>query len=192
MKFQVHWTGTEEWRKKNPNAPIMNLQEFSTRKAAEEFVKKNKYLYWSSITSAYPQSHWPKVLVSSTDDLTGTHNSITGILDTYYETGMEVISIIVDPMKKGAPNKSYDPSKPDSGTNFPFYKDLMDMHFINKNDILQLDNGMRYALIHDRDFAVEDDYRMSIYPAGFSKAEIVALIKSKAKVTVWYARKKLK
>ena len=151
-KFQVHWTGNKEWQEKNPKGPVMNLQEFTTRKAAEEFVKQNKYIYWSSITSSMPRSNWPKVIVSPSEDLSLTHQSITGVLDTYFETGMEGISIIVDPLKQGkSPNPSYDPSKPDSDENFPFYKDLMDMHFINKNDVMEV-SGMRYHLVHDRDF----------------------------------------
>jgi hypothetical protein len=166
--------------------------QFFTRAEAETWIKDNeKLIYWSSIRIKNPVSHSPKRLL--TDDVSlEEYTKIEGVLETYYETGLECLGLIIhnSAINGTVPNPKFDSTKPESSVNFKYFSSYEDMHFIESGDILQPEGGSRYLLIKDRQFAADDAYRLSFYPQGFTYQEWTALFsKQDIKATVWTKKK---
>jgi len=164
--------------------------EYDTRKDAESaaHMMRDK-IYWHKIVASNPASKWPKVIVSPSEDLSKTHDRIEGVLDGYFETGMECLGLtLYDLTKLGPPNPDYDASKPEDGRNFKNFRSHEGLHFIEKSDVLEYD-GYRYSMVRDRDFALEDGFRLSLYPAGYSKDELLSLFHTNKRAVLWKRRK---
>ena len=159
---------------------------FKTMKAAKAFVNKNKEtLYWHCIRVRNPKSNYPKAIISEDSDLSG-YTRIEGTLETYHETGMECTAIILyDNSIRGEPNPHFDSTKPEDENNFRYYKTLEATHFIENEDILEIE-GTKFFMMNDAKFAKDDGYRFGFYPRGFSRREIISLFyPEKKKAVLW-------
>lgn len=105
----------------------------------------------------------------------------TGTLETYFETGMECMGLILyEDGIIGGPNPNFDPSKPEGGSNFKNYKTHDGINFVEKMDVIELlnKNGKVYKrilCIYDIKKAREDGYRLSLYIEGWDKMELARL-----------------
>lgn len=114
------------------------------------------------------------------------YEKIEGTLETYFETGMDCIGLILYDKTKLTPNPSFDPLKPEKDMNFAHFKDWSGIHFISHGDFLQVEDGDIWAMTKDRDFAARDGYHLSFYPCGFTKEDWVNLfITEKVEATLW-------
>jgi hypothetical protein len=167
-------------------------KEFSTKEEAINWVDKEPDLYWHRIRNQKAKSKLKKLVVTDAVDLS-QYKRIDGVLERYFETGMECVGLVLsDKTKFGPPNPNFDPSKPEDGRNFKNYADINSIHFLGHGDILQPEGQLKFLLIKDRSFAADDGYTLSLYPQGFSREELVKLFFSeKTKATVWVKKKRV-
>ena len=160
---------------------------FNSIADAEKWIKENQEkLYWTNIRMENAISSKQKVIVSEDEDLS-EFIKVEGILETYFETGMECLGLTLqDPTQKGQPNPNFDPNKPEGGSNFQFYASYEGLHFIENGDILQIEGQSKFRMVKDREFAKDDGYRLSFYPQGFSRDELVKLFSPQSvKASIW-------
>jgi hypothetical protein len=162
---------------------------FATHEEAQEWVTNNQdKLYWNQIIEVDASSQIPKMIVKEIVDAEWEKHE--GTLETYYETGMECMGLVLyKDEPKGTPNSSFDPSKPETSSNFKNYKSFEALKFVEKGSILEID-GVKYAMLKDRAFAQADGYRLSVYPIGFSRQELVELFGPGNKKATLYLKKK--
>jgi hypothetical protein len=163
--------------------------ETNTKVQAEAWVEKNKAkLYWSQIIKLDAKSE--KTKPSGDVDLS-KYKKIQGVLQSYFETGMECLGLtLYDTTVNGPPNPAFDESKKESGSNFRFYRLHEATYFIEHGDILQVNDGPKWTLQKDREFAADDGYRLSFYPRGFSRKELLELFSPEdKKATLWRKNK---
>jgi hypothetical protein len=166
-------------------------ENFVTREEAEKWVADNKTtIYWSEIVEINASSKLGKVIASEIPN-PNEWNHFEGYLDTFTETGMECLCMVLETDEpKGEPNPHFDSSKPESSSNFKNYKSYENLHFIEHGNILEVD-GVRYAMLKDREFAKADNYNLSFYPIGFSRREWLLLFMNvKPKRATLYVKKK--
>ena len=97
-------------------------------------------------------------------------------MQTHYETGMECLGLVFcEDGIIGPPNPNFDPSKPEDGYNFKNYASYDAMTFLANNQILQPDGQDKFMMDKDRNMASRDGYRLSYYPLGFSRKELIDL-----------------
>lgn len=179
-KYQISYT------LKSPGLPGYHRELFKTKKEANSWFKKNKdEIYWHQLTECEPKSSMPRPIVKFEPN----ENFIkkTGTLQTYFETGMECLGLaFYEDGIHGSPNPDFNPSMPEGKNNFKYFSSHEGMTFIENGHILGLPNGERVGMLKDRDFAKRDGYRLSFYPQGFSKSEILELFYDETvKVTIW-------
>lgn len=165
----------------------IKCKEFESRPEAEKWLTKNKKtIYWSCIRVKDAASALPNPVIPEDFDQS-EYTKIEGTLETFYETGLECVGLVlVDKTKRGPPNPSFDPSKPRGGANFEFYGNYSALHWFDTGDILQVDGGPKVGLLRDQEFAASDGYRLSFYPQGFTRAELVAMFfYENVNATVW-------
>lgn len=90
---------------------------------------------------------------------------LKGTLETYFETGMECLGLILylegDEYKTKNPN--YDPNDSKKGPDF--YKSHNGIVYLERGDVLELLDGTnRKFTIGNRQLASKDKYRVSAYP----------------------------
>jgi hypothetical protein len=186
MKFILSYT-LKSPAEENRGAQVL---EFASREAAEEYAaEKANEIYWHQVTAKEPRSGRPKVPVASGKDLAETHDRIEGTLQTHFETGMECLGLVLyEDGKRGPPNPGFDPEVPEDGNNFRNFSTYEALHYVGKGDVLEYD-GARYLMGRDSEFARDDGYRLSVYPVGFSRAELLGLFAPETKRAVLWKRK---
>lgn len=133
----------------------------------------------------------PRTIVTFIPD-PADYDKIEGTLETYFETGMECMGLILYDKTKLIPNDKFDPTKPEEGMNFPFFHDHSGIHFISSLNLLQVEDGPITVMVKDREMGAEDGYRLSFYPQGYSLAEWTALFRSgNMKATLWIRKKEI-
>ena len=170
----------------------MKSMPFETEGEALSWVATNKELiYWSSLRKSDPASLLPKIKVGSFD-LPQEYIQINGTLETYFETGMECIGLVLydktyDATHPGTANPHFDQARPESSENFKYYKSMEATHFLKEGDVFKLaSEPERYLFKKDREFAGDDAYRLSFYPQGYSRKELMDLFSNgTVKATVW-------
>lgn len=186
QKYQISYT------LKDQTKPLLGRESFSSKKEASKWLKENEgLLYWYQLTEINPKSKLPRPLI---DFEPGNEYTVkSGTLQTYYETGMECIGLVFyEDGVHGGPNPDFDPSKPESRSNFRYYSSYDGLHFIEHGMIVEI-NGKKIGMIKDRDFAKRDGYRLSFYPAGFSRKELIELFGSEnIKVRAWIKKESKK
>lgn len=169
-------------------------QLFMKKKPAKEWIKANEgKLYWHQLVHLYPKSRQPRPIITF-ETLSENYDKYTGILQTYYETGMECMGLVFyrDDVPKGSLNPKFDPTQPESKSNFKYYKSYEGIIMLGNGMVLLLPGEQKVGLLKDIDFAKQDGYRLSFYPRGFSKKEWVGLfINEDVKATLW-VRKSVK
>lgn len=186
MKYQISYT------LKDKAKPGMGQELFKSKKDASAWLKKNeKKLYWHQLTEINPKSKLPKPIVGFEPGDEYTFK--LGTLQTYYETGMECMGLVFyEDGVHGGPNPNFDPSKPESKSNFRYYSSYDGLHFIETGMIVEI-NGQKIGMVKDRDFATRDGYRLSFYPAGFSRKELIELFSPEnVEVRAWIKKKEIK
>lgn len=185
-QYQLHYTLKNPAKGEEYKTHVL---EFDTRAEAE--AAETDQMYWCRVYNTAPASKWEKKIVDETvQDITKTHTGpIVGVLDYYFETGMECMGLVVyEDGHEGSPNPNFDPTKPEGGDNFKNYKTHDAINFIERGDILELD-GVKYLMARDRDFALEDGFRLSMYPMGFSKKELIELFNAAKPAKLWRIKK---
>lgn len=181
MKVLLNYT------EKNAKSPRMLTKIFESKKAALAWVKrKAKKLYWHQIVAINPKSKHPKPVVLF--ELGDEYQRFTGVLSTYFETGMEALGLVFERDDvSGPPNPNFDPSQPENRNNFKNFKTLDGLIFLKHGQILQIgEDGEKIALIKDIDFAKSDGFRLTMYPRGFKKNELLDLFQpGTTKATLW-------
>jgi hypothetical protein len=175
-KFIVNYTQKIEFTNGKFNGT--HSKDFPSREDALDFVSSEPSIYWSEIVEAEPKSKLSALCVQVDDPGLTDYTRHEGILETYYETGMESISLIL--YRDGfddSPNPKFNPSEPESKANFRYFKSLEAALFIKNGDILEIDGKLIY-LFKDREFARADGFKLSFYPRGFTKAQWVELFAS--------------
>ena len=165
----------------------IKCKEFESRPEAEKWLTENKEtVYWSCIRVKDAASALPQPIIPEDFDQS-EYTKIEGALETFHETGMECMGLVlVDKTMHGPPNPAFDPSKPRGGANFEFYGNYNALHWFKTGDILQVDGSVKVGLLEDRAFATSDGYRLSFYPQGFTRAELVALFSyENVRATLW-------
>lgn len=186
MKYQISYT------LKEANKPGMGQELFKSKKAAADWLKKNEEkLYWYQLTEINPKSKLPKPIIKFEPGEEYTLKS--GTLQTYYETGMESMGLVFyEDGIYGPTNPGFNPDLPESRNNFKNYSSYDALNFIETGMILEI-NGQKIGMVKDRDFARRDGYRLSFYPAGFSRKELIQLFAPEnVKVRVWIKKKETK
>lgn len=160
-------------------------QTFKTKDEALLWVKKNPLIYWSQVVSMDAKSLLPRPIV--TGEVDQSYQCYSGNFGTYYETGMEYLALVFERDDiKGSPNPNYDKTKPESASNFQFFKDFSGLILLKQGDILLLPSGDRVFLLRDRVFAREDGFRLGFYPQGFSRKELLELfVPGNVKSKIW-------
>lgn len=149
-------------------------KDFNTYEEAQVFKNTTDNIYWYIITKINASSAFPKLIIT---EIPGSDKYVkkTGILQTHFETGMECLGLtFVEDGIHGPPNPNFDPTKPESRSNFRNFASYEALHFLTTGMLLEL-NDQLIGLIKDREFAKEDGYRLSFYPRGFSRNEIIDL-----------------
>lgn len=185
MKYQISYT------LKNVKISKMGTEFFKTKKDASIWLKKNlEKIYWHQLTETNPKSKMPKPIVKfePNEEFAVKH----GKLQVHFETGMECLGLVFyEDGVHGPPNPNFDPSKPEDGYNFKNYSSYDGMNFIAHGQILQIGEGEKIAMMKDRDFAKRDGYRLSFYPQGFSRIELIKLFsKNSIKANLWVKKEK--
>jgi hypothetical protein len=193
---KVFEIGTGQLMKAKPNRYQVNFtmktfkgfeaKAFSSKAEADLWIKKNKKkLYWSQVVSLAPKSRLPRPIVLF--DPEPTYEKFDGKLGTYFETGMECLALVfVKNEPVGPPNPNFDESKPEDGRNFKNYGNFDAIINLRSGQILKLPDGSKVGLISDAKFAVEDGHRLSFYPQGFTKLELVKLfLPETTTATIW-------
>lgn len=117
-----------------------------------------------------------------------TYPPIKGYLDTFHETGMECLGLVLmDETVKGDPNPNFNPDLPEEGSNFKYFGNYDAINFIKNGDILEI-NGIRYAMLQDEHTAKDNGYKLSFYPIGWKLGEFLELFNGKTKAAL-YRRK---
>jgi len=179
-KYQISYT------LKDPSKPGFRREEFPTKTQANSWLKKHKdSLYWHQLTEINPKSKLPKPIIGFEPGQ--EYEMKQGTLQTYFETGMESLGLVFyEDGVYGGPNPDFDPSKPESRSNFKFYASYDGLHFLQSGQILQIENGPKIGIVKDRDFASRDGYRLGFYPQGFSRLELLSLFgKETVKAKLW-------
>lgn len=180
MKYQISYT------LKGTKTPGYGQEFFNTKKDISIWLKKHsEKLYWHQITETNPKSKLPKPIIAFEP---GEEFILKkGTLQTHFETGMECLGLaFYEDDIHGPPNPNFDPLKPEDRSNFKNYSSYDGLHFLANGQILQIENGPKIALIKDRDFAKRDGYRLSFYPRGFSRSELLKLFaKETIKAKLW-------
>lgn len=161
---------------------------FPTRQDAKRWVLYNKErLYWSEIVEIDASSKKPKIVIE--ESLGEEWDQHVGTLETFCETGMECLGLVLQKDEpKGGPNPNFDPSVPESKNNFRYYASYDALKFIEHGNVLEID-GIKYAMIKDREFAQSDAYRLSFYPIGFSRKELLKLFLPENKRAILWIKK---
>jgi len=186
QKYQISYT------LKDKTKPGFGRELFATKKEAAQWLKKHEQdLYWHQFTEINPKSKLPRPIIEFEPG--EEYDLKVGTLQTYYETGMECTGLVFyEDGVHGGPNPDFDPSKPESKSNFRYYSSYDGLHFIEHGMILEID-GQKIGIIKDRDFASRDGYRLSFYPAGFSRKELIEIFAPETKkVRAWIKRKDTK
>lgn len=177
---------------KDAKAPLYHRKEFNTKKEWSEWFKKNKKkLYWHQFRETAPKSKLPKPIILGEFSEADYIKKI-GTLQTYFETGMECTGLIFyEDGVYGGPNPDFDPSKPEDGRNFKNFHTHDGITFIETGHILRFEDGTQVGMIKDREFAKSDGYRLSFYPRGYSRFELVNLFAPEnVKVTIYIPQEK--
>lgn len=164
---------------------------FYTKDEATKWLKKNKKkLYWHKLTEINPKSRRPRYIIAF-DPPSDHYEMKIGKLDTHFETGMECLGLVFyEDGIHGGPNPNFDPGKPENGSNFKFYASYDALTFITHGHILQVEDGPKWGMMKDREFAIRDGFSVSFYPAGFSKFELMELFTlPKKKAKLWIKKK---
>lgn len=170
---------------------VTRVKGFSSKKAANQWLKENKAdLYWHQLTEIAPKSKYPRPIIAF--DPSEEFTLKIGKLCTYFETGMECMGLaFYEDGIHGPPNPSFDPSKPEGHSNFKFYASYDALNMIKHGDLLQIEDGPIYGMLKDRDLASRDGYRLSFYPQGFSREELLLLFgKENVKAKLWVKKDK--
>lgn len=178
-KYQVNYTLKD---KANPG---FNRREFYTLEKAEKWIKKNEdTFYWHEFVEINAASKWPKPVVESVGP---EYQMKIGTLGTHFETGMECMGLVLNEDGiHGGPNPNFDPTKPEGGSNFRNYASYDALNFIGRDQFLKIGDGPIIEIIRDRDFGVRDGFRLSFYPSGFSRKELLQLFgPNNIKATLW-------
>ena len=162
---------------------------FATKEEAELWVKKNKRkIYWSQIVARFPASSMarPVFLGEPGDDF----ERFEGKLSTYFETGMEYLGLMFTKNgMEGPPNPAFDPNKPEGASNFKSFGNYDALLEIQRGQILQIEGGDKISIYFDRLFASADGYRLSFYPQGFTKQELLNLFTPETTRAVLWVKK---
>ena len=169
MKYQISYT------LKNPEKPHMHREYFKSKKAANEFLKENAdKLYWHQLVETSPKSKTAKYV--ATFEPGDEFILKVGTLQTHYETGMECLGLVFyEDGINGPPNPNFDPTKPETSMNFKNYASWDAMTFLESGQILQVGDGEKFVMVKDRDMSSRDGYRLSFYPRGFGRKELIDL-----------------
>lgn len=186
MRYEVVYTKKDE-----ESFSGYHSERFETWKQAEQWVKDNQdVVYWSSVRDTEAASERPRYIFRG--EIPDDYDKIQGTLQTYFETGMECLGLVLQADEpKGPPNPKFNPLLPEGRDNFRNYSSYDALFFIENGDILEVD-GVMYAMVQDRKFARADGYRFSFYPMGWSKKELVELFMPENKRAVIYRKKKPK
>lgn len=160
---------------KNEKKPGIFQKLFISRKKAEKWLHNNgSRLYWHQMTEINPVSNRPKPII----EFSPGDNFIEkkGKLEFYYEMGMECEGLVlIEHGIHGPPNPDFDSSKPEGGMNFKNFASYDALNFIKSGDLIKIGDGPIVGILKDRDFAARDGYRLSMYPQGFSRKELIDL-----------------
>jgi hypothetical protein len=184
-KYQISYT------LKRPGDPFYHYKFFFTKKDANAWLKANKKnLYWHQFTEINPKSDRPKPMIDG--DLSSSFKKKVGVLQTYFETGMESLGLIFcEDGIHGNPNPNFDPNKPEDRDNFQYFSSWDAITFIATGQVIEFANGEKVGMAKDREFAKKDGYRISFYPQGYSKKEWLDLFATeKLQVTLWIPESK--
>lgn len=184
-KYQISYTlnSTADGR--------LHVKYFSNKKDADKWLKDEEgKLYWHSFTETNPKSNKPLPIIEFEPD--DSYTMKKGTLETHFETGMECMGLVFyEDGVYGEPNPDFDPSKPEDRSNFKFYKTYEGLTFIEHGHILQIEDGPKIGIMKDRDFARRDGYRLSVYPQGFNRSELIELFgQESVKATIWIKNEK--
>lgn len=173
----------------------MKSKTFRTKKLYRKWLSENKdILYWHQFVHTNPQSKEPKHLLAddALPQLT-RYDKFTGTLQTYFETGMECMGLTfyIDGVH-GGPNPDFDPTKPESGSNFKNFSSWEGTMFIETGMVITMPDGQHVCMVKDRMFAKQDGYRLSFYCIGYNKQEWIDLFLKEVKVTLYAPNAELK
>jgi len=165
---------------------------FETQSQALEFVERNKEdLYWHEIVHAFPRSRFPRPIV--TFEPGEEYDVFHGTLSTYFEAGMECLGLVFEKDGVwGSPNPAFNPNLPPGPNNFKNFSTYEALIFIAEGQILLLPDGTKLGVIKDREFGANDGFRLSFYPRGFTKQELLELfMKDNVQTKIWVRKKDL-
>ena len=172
---------------KDPGPSGFHSKTFTTEEEADKWVKENEdSLYWHQIIEIDAKSKKPKPIILNGPPTEG-YAKKHGTLQTHFETGMECLGLVFyEDGVHGGPNPDFDPSKPEDRNNFKYFASYDGLTFLETGHIIQFADGQMVGLVKDRDFAKRDGYRLSFYPQGFSRKELLELfMPENVKVTLW-------
>jgi len=164
---------------------------FTSREEAEQWAAINKdTIYWYQISETNPRSKKSKIMFEGS--LEEGWTKYEGTLRTHYETGMECLGLTLQTDEPhGGPNPNFDSEQPESASNFKFYASYDALHFLEYGNVLEID-GTKYVMIKDREFAKADAYKLSFYPQGFSREELISIFMPENKRATLYVKKEEK
>lgn len=146
---------------KNPNYPKMYMKRFKNKKELDFWLSENSNdIYWKQSVQENAKSLMQKVVLEPS--VFKEKKEIDGFISSYSETGFECLAIVFD---NGNCNS------------------VSCLHFIGNGDILLIDN-VYYFVYNDSKFAEKDGFRLSIYPAGFTRSELQELFEKRKKVSL--------
>lgn len=155
MAYVLTYTLKSKYKKKNQTT-FLN-ERFSSKRKALTFLKKiQKKVYWSQIVDSNARSRHPKPIILFNPPKKKFIIK-TGRLDIFFETGLECLGLVLEEDGK----QGYDA-----------------LNFIKEMDILKIGH-QKIAFIYDMTFAKNDAHRLSFYPRGFSRKELIELFDKK-------------
>jgi len=119
-----------------------------------------------------------------------------GTLETYHETGMECMGLVLYRDGFLTPNPDYDPGKKGWPFSVQHWKTIDGVVMVGKFDVIELlrkDGRVhrRFPVLPDHRLAKEDGYRLSSYCRGMTKHEWYKLFLTEDKrARLWRQKKK--